>query len=238
MNNALALNALPRIDDAKLPIVYERATQALAECSRIDECKEWANKAEAIASYARQSRDETLRKMAERIQARAIRRCGELLKKIDTQPGKRTDLEPSEGSLTRSEVANEAGLSRHQKVTALRVASVLAIEFERAVESDKPPTVTKLAELGKLSKPQPLHDLGGIDPRHYARATELRGHLQRLVEFCKNNEPQDIASAYKQHEIEGIKQSVSQVEAWSESKMDKLRHIGQELEWIKFCKRF
>jgi len=69
-------------------------------------------------------------------------------------------------------------------------------------------------------------------------APSLRGHLQRLVEFCKNNEPQDIASAYKQHEIEGIKQSVSQVEAWSESKMDKLRHIGQELEWIKFCKRF
>ena len=82
------------------------------------------HKAEALASYARQSKDDTLRKMADRIQARAIRRCGELLKQIETQPGKRTDLEPSEGSLTRSEAANEAGLSRHQKVTALRVASV------------------------------------------------------------------------------------------------------------------
>lgn len=218
MTNALALNALPSIDDAKLPIVYERATQALAECSRIDECKEWANKAEALASYARQSKDETLRKMADRIQARAIRRCGELLKQIDTQPGKRTDLEPSEGSLTRSEAANEAGLSRHQKVTALRVASVPSVEFERAVESAEPPTVTKLAEQGKTSKPQPqpqpLHELGGINPQHYARATELRGHLQRLAEFCKKNEPQDIAAAYKPHEIEAIKQSVSKIEAW------------------------
>lgn len=87
MTNALALNALPSIDDAKLPIVYERATQALAECSRIDECKEWANKAEALASYARQSKDETLRKMADRIQARAIRRCGELLKQIPSGQG-------------------------------------------------------------------------------------------------------------------------------------------------------
>lgn len=216
MSGALALNALPNIENAKLPIVYERATQALAECSRIDECKEWANKAEALASYARQSKDDTLRKMADRIQARAIRRCGELLKQIETGQGTRTDklYDATDMKLTRTEAATQAGLSERQKVTALRVASVPAQEFERAVESERPPTVTKLAELGKATKPQPLHDLGGIDPRHYARATELRGHLQRLVEFCKNNEPQDIAAAYKQHEIEGIKQSVSQVEAW------------------------
>lgn len=65
--------------DAPLPIVYERATKALAECARIDECQDWANKAKALASYARQSKDDTLRKMADRIQARAIRRCGELI---------------------------------------------------------------------------------------------------------------------------------------------------------------
>lgn len=77
--------ALPDIESAKLPIVYERATQALSECTRIDECKEWANKAEALASYARQSKDDTLRKMAERIQARAIRRGGELIKQQEAK---------------------------------------------------------------------------------------------------------------------------------------------------------
>lgn len=70
---------LVQIKDAPLPAVYERATKALAECSRIDECQSWANKAEALASCARQSKDDSLRKMADRIQARAIRRCGELL---------------------------------------------------------------------------------------------------------------------------------------------------------------
>jgi len=40
---------LPSIAAAKLPASYEAAKIALAECSRIDECKNWANKAEALA---------------------------------------------------------------------------------------------------------------------------------------------------------------------------------------------
>jgi hypothetical protein len=42
------------------------------------------------------------------------------------------------------QAAEEAGLSRRQAVTAIRVANVPADEFERQVESDSPPTVTAL----------------------------------------------------------------------------------------------
>ena len=51
---------LPNIADARLPAAYETAKQALAECSRIDECQNWADRAAALASYARQARDDTL----------------------------------------------------------------------------------------------------------------------------------------------------------------------------------
>ena len=99
--------------------------------------KDWADKAEALASYARQSKDDHLRKMADRIQARAVRRCGVLLKEIESAKGKRTDLQPTEGdhSKSRKEAAREAGLSEHQQNTALRVANVPAEQFEEAVES-------------------------------------------------------------------------------------------------------
>ena len=50
---------------------------------RIDECAEWKNKAEAIASYARQSRDEALLHLAQRIKGRAVIRYGELLNEIE-----------------------------------------------------------------------------------------------------------------------------------------------------------
>ena len=77
----LALPAiLPSVARAKLPKTYEQAREAIQACSRIDECKDWADKAQAMASYAKQAGDKTLEHAAQRIQARAIQRCGELLR--------------------------------------------------------------------------------------------------------------------------------------------------------------
>lgn len=72
--------------------------------------------------------------MADRIQARAIRRCGKLLKQIESSQGARTDKLPDgdDTKLTRTQAAAAAGLSERQKVTALRVANVPQPEFERA----------------------------------------------------------------------------------------------------------
>ena len=41
---------------AQLPAVYEKAKIALKECAQIDECQQWADRAKALASYAK---DET-----------------------------------------------------------------------------------------------------------------------------------------------------------------------------------
>ena len=73
---------LPSIAKAELPALYQQAQTALAQCERIDECKDWADKAQAMASYAKQSQDDDLFKHAPRIQLRAVRRYGELLKEI------------------------------------------------------------------------------------------------------------------------------------------------------------
>jgi len=94
-----------------------------------------------------QARDDTLRKHADRIQARAIRRCGELLKQIEPAHG--GDRRSNGGHPpieSRKAAADEAGLSEHQRKTALRVANVPADDFERQVESDSPPTITALAD--------------------------------------------------------------------------------------------
>src|SRR5262245_45047582 len=78
---------LPAIATANLPRTYEAAKAALAECSKVDECREWADRAEALASYARQADDDALETLAVRIRARAIRRCGELLAAIAPAQG-------------------------------------------------------------------------------------------------------------------------------------------------------
>jgi hypothetical protein len=81
-------SAAPRSNDEPenrpaLPANYSAAKVALAQCARIDEAKDYADKAQALAVYAAQAKDESLLNYAKRIQTRAVRRQGELPKEIE-----------------------------------------------------------------------------------------------------------------------------------------------------------
>ena len=141
--------------NARLPANYEQAKQALAECVSIDECKTWADKAEALKSYARQADDDDLYKHAIKVQVRAVRRCGELLKQFDARGGDRSKTDTTVTSApTQKQAARAAGLSERKQVTAVRVANVPDDEFEEVIEGDERPTITSLAERG-LVCPKP-----------------------------------------------------------------------------------
>lgn len=179
MTSSLAIASVPApidypsVADARLPATYEAAKTALATCEQIDECAEWANKMEALASYARQSENDELLKHCLRIKARAIRRAGELLNEIEPGQGARDGKREADTPLpfNRTEAASSAGLSPHQAKQAVRVANVPRQEFERQVESSEPPTVTKLAEQGKATRPAPIDILKGRDPEDFKTAT-------------------------------------------------------------------
>lgn len=90
----------------------------------------------ALASYGRQSEDDKLEKTALRIRARAIRRCGELLKEYDGRPDNAAKQSDGTGTLiSKRDAAREAGLSKRQQDTAVRVANVPEADFEEQVES-------------------------------------------------------------------------------------------------------
>ena len=169
----------PVIKTAKLPVNYERAREALEKCQRIDECKDWKDKAAALASYAKQAGDETLFKTAMRIKGRAVRRVGELLEKIEAKPGTRTDR-PGSHAPTRLEVAQSAGLSKDQAVQAINVANIPKREFEKAIEAEKPPTMKALAAQGK--KPTAENDhLRGRDPKDFQALIRASGAFRRFL---------------------------------------------------------
>jgi len=185
----------------RMPVSYEMAKTALSQCYKLDEAKEWENKAAAIKVYAEQAHDETLRKLAVRIQGQAVRRYGELLKKLKPgKPGRKSggtvprnsETEPTKSggvaphNSERGEAAAKAGLSRDQVKTALRVANVPEEKFEEQISSEDPPSVTKLAEQGTKSKPI---DLEGIAPEDFARATVIGGTLERMASVAKTTTP-------------------------------------------------
>lgn len=179
------LATLP-VADARLPRSYEAAKVALAECQDMDECLTWADKAAALASYAKQAKDEELERMAQRIRARAVRRAGELLKQIDSQQGgdrKSTDYQkaPDRPLVSRTDAAREAGMTPHQQKQAVRIASIPEPEFEEQVErAEKPATLSQLAQQGIQRRdppPSPQQWLQGRDPKMFNRAL----HFTALV---------------------------------------------------------
>jgi hypothetical protein len=117
-----------------LPSNYLEARKAIARCANIDECKNWADKALALKSYAKQANDHDLEDKAQRIRDRAIRRGGELLKQIKPKKG-------DPGPLSRKAAAKNAGIKPDQAKQMLRVASVPEEAFEERVEASPPATV-------------------------------------------------------------------------------------------------
>ena len=127
--------ALVPIGEAALPHTYEVARRALVECSRVDECKDWADKAAALASYARQADDDELYRMARRIQGRAVRRVGELLKTFQTGPKGGHPFRNGGGSspVSQRAAALAAGMSKDQEKQAVRIANLPEGDFEAAI---------------------------------------------------------------------------------------------------------
>jgi len=200
------------VSRASLPQTYQNAQAALAECSQVDECKDWADKAAALASYARQSEDQELERMAQRIRARAIRRAGELLKQIEPAGGARTDLKPNVGGYTRSDAAREAGMSPHQQFQATRVANISPQDFERQVESDKPPTLSQLAAQG--TKPREnIIDLKGRDPGEFNRAMHYVGAFERVAKDLASQPHDQVIPTLNEKERQRLRAAIQQIDA-------------------------
>ncbi|HWG75364.1 MAG TPA: hypothetical protein VN660_01050 [Steroidobacteraceae bacterium] len=207
-----SLPALPRSTDAKLPDTYENAQRAIAQCDRIDECKSWADKSAALASYARQAKDDTMRLMALRIQQRATRRMGELLKLIEPGNGAR-DGKRQDGAvppLTRTQAADDAGLSERQRKTALRLANVPEPEFVAAIHSERPPTITELAMRGTAVRP-PEPEPPPADP---AEADETQTALWGFAEFCKMHDARAIARVIPAVDAAELRKHVQFIDGW------------------------
>lgn len=201
--------------NAKLPVSYEQAKTALSNCASLDECLNWGDKMEALASYAKQANDDEMMKMATRIRDRAIRRAGELLKQIEPNKGgrpseTRADADPS---FSRKAAGSEAGMSDRQIKTAIRVANVPEADFERQVESANPPTVTKLAEQGKKPAPQPVVDLKGRDPSEFNRSMHFVAEFEDYAKAIGKFDLETILPGLISDEAERVRAAIAKIDA-------------------------
>jgi hypothetical protein len=134
------------------------------------------------------------------------------------------------GGHTKSQAARDAGLSRNQKNTALRVAAVPQLAFEEAVESDDPPTVTKLAEAGTQKKPAPVFDLQGRDPHDFQAATAGHGQVRRLAEFARTTEAAAVVRGSRPHEIDDLIRDATIATDWLETLLSMIHSEHEDVK--------
>lgn len=216
---------LPSVASAQLPARYEAAKTAIAECFQIDECKDWSDKAQALASYARQSEDKEMEKHAMRIRARAISRCGELLKEIEKANGANQNITDGSGPKvqTRKDAATEAGLSERQAKQAIRVANIPKENFEALIESDSPPTITKLADMGKgKSTAVPVYEKQGMTKKEFQAGMYLAGALDDYLKECRAHDPADVVAGRTDDERESLRKSIEAVDQYHDQLIAKL----------------
>lgn len=207
------MNLPAAIPTANLPRTYEAAKIALMDCAKIDECKDWSDKAAALASYARQAEDDQLEKMAVRIRGRAVRRAGELLKEVDPATGAHRKTDGGD-ILSRKQVAADAGMSERQQMTAVRVANVPTEDFERQIESDEPPTLSQLAQQG--IKRRPILDLKGRDPDEFNRAMHFAGDIRQAAKLLGDLDLDRDLPILSASECDDVRGLVSRIDAVSD----------------------
>ena len=114
-------------------VKYEQARHALAECARVDEAKSIADKAQALAAYARQAKDTELEERAVEIRERAKIRLGEL-----TLSHPRTNKDgPKAGTDSKVEELKEAGVSKSEYNRCEHLARKSDEEREAHIERKK-----------------------------------------------------------------------------------------------------
>ena len=207
---------LPSVSNAILPKSYEAAKAALAECTKIDECKDWADKAAALASYARQANDDELQKYAQRIRARACRREGELWRQLDGRGGDRSktttcdtfDNRPT----SQKEMMQEIGVSKRHVDTAKRVANIPEGEFNSQVDGAKPPTLSQLAAQG--TKPREnIIDLKGRDPKEYNRALHYVADFEGAAKELEGQAHDMILPTLNEKERKRMRSAIARIDA-------------------------
>jgi hypothetical protein len=141
-------------------VKYETTRQALIECATIDEAKDIKDKAQALAAYARQVKDNELEKRSVEIRERARIKFGELSLalpiNIKGRPSTDESL-PGEGktSPTKKEALADAGVSTSEANPAEKLAkkseeareahvakAVEAVEKPKAARTRQAPTST------------------------------------------------------------------------------------------------
>jgi hypothetical protein len=212
---------LPTVAPTGFPVSYEAAKQAIVECQSPIECRTMADKAAAMAVYARMRDDPDLLNRAVRLQAWADRRWGELDREL--HPDRRQEnLKQNQAPHRKAHVRpigerSPDGTTEYQRKISHRLAAIPEAVFTRQVESDNPPSVRQLAEQGKRTvvlDPEFARTKSPWGAIECADTREACETLERFAKYCESSAPEGIGRAVNAAEAQEIRRLIPVIDRW------------------------
>jgi hypothetical protein len=139
------MSAVLKQNAPRLPVQYDVAVRALVECQSIDDAKEWDNKADALAAWAKIYKDNEVSIQAKRLKLHAYRRMYQLANEI--QPKKF-------GSKGPWSLFQEHGFSKSAANRISRIGRLAQAQFDAVVTSENPPSPTRLVVVNLSKNPE------------------------------------------------------------------------------------
>ena len=198
-----------KVRDAVLPVSYVEGLKALAATRKIDEAKNWATAADALAAWARMYKNDLAAAEARRLKAHAYRRMSELSDELAQK------LTPSSKRKSPLSELKKVGLSGAMISRVRAVGKVPKDRFDELVKADHPASIATLAMEGisagdnKLAASEAYRVFSG---GKYVRANARKF----LVEFCRKTSALKLARGIKKEEIPAVKKILQEIEDWIE----------------------
>jgi hypothetical protein len=188
-----------------MPVHYENAVRELSLCISLDDAKEWSDKADALAAWAKIYHSDEADRKAKQLKLHAFRRMGEIAGEL--RPMIRKGIIRGTGGPV--SLLRDNGLSRHKAVTARTLSLMSKGSFEGLLNSDTVPSPNCV----KLTNHYKNHSKSWVKI--------MSGTATSLATFrvtCRGNNAKEIAHGFNNDEVKGVKDAIVEVMEW----LDKL----------------
>lgn len=176
-----------------MPVVYQEAVKAVAACKTFDEARNWSDKADALAAWAKIYADDAIEREAKALKLHAYRRIGQLAEEIRpvAHRGRLGTTGPQ--SLLRQE-----GFKGSQASAMVKIARMPEKKFEAVATSKAPPSPSTLFQR--------------LRPNPEWAALSSRMHM--LLSSIRQAHPKDMAGSLSDKDTEAAMKACLELLRW------------------------
>lgn len=189
-----------------LPVEYETAVKALAECITLDEAKYWDNKADALAAWAKIYHSSEAERKAKMLKLHAYRRMGQLAEEL--RPTKRGRVAGSlRNQLGARSLLVENGFTVTQAAAALGMSKVPEHVFNEQLGRQSPNSPGRVSIISRAR----------LNPEASKAHLELlykTNQFRSFLGYCRGHSARDVASGLTAAEAAYYHKSAQEMIEW------------------------